>query len=78
MKVLFCDDKRQQVQFPGALTFLATNWVSVTSKLLFSSCVHLVCCLSSGCPVASNRESCCSRNSFILQGFFLKKKKTLF
>lgn len=39
MKVLFCDDKRQQVQFAGALTFLATNWFLVISKLLFSYCI---------------------------------------
>lgn len=70
MKVLFCDDKRQQVQFAGALTFLATNWVFIISKLLFSCCIYFVCRLSSGHPVASNQGSCCSRNSSSMQVVF--------
>lgn len=71
MKVLFCDDKRQQVQFAGALTFLATNWVFIISKLLFSCSIYFVCRLSSGHPVASNQGSCSSsRNSSSMQVVF--------
>lgn len=69
MKFLFCDDKRQQVQFAGKMaTTLSQITFHAIRKLLFFFFFYFVCCLLSyGHPVASNQESHCSRNSSPLQ-----------